>query len=234
MANGTDLPVGVSMEELATTYPQLFHLTHVSNVPAILALGLRCTSDLLDLCSIAGPERRLIEAANRRESVWLRCPEHGDVVIRDQKPMTDAGLRRALRDGLTPEDWYRKVNAHVFFWVDPRRVETLLGARAYRTERHALFVASTAEILRRFGRRVVLSPLNTGATMPMPHPRGLDCFVPVQAYPFAEWRRRRGWRKAVVELAIGGSIPEFLECVDRVAIVGAGQPDAEVEMPPTA
>ena len=219
------------MEELATTYPQLFHLTHVSNVPAILALGLWCTSDLLELCGVAGPERRLIEAANRRESVRLECAEYGDIVIRDQKPMTDAGLTAALRDGLTPEDWYRTVNAHVFFWVDPRRVDTLLAARAYRAERHALFVASTAELLQRCGGRAVLSPLNTGATMPMPHPRGLDCFVPIPAYPFAERRRRRGWRNAVVELAIQGSIPEFLECVDRVAIVGAGQPDEAIEAP---
>ena len=160
----------------------------------------------------------------------LHSEEHGSIVIRDQKPMTDDGLRRALRDGLTPVDWYRLVNAHVFFWADAGRVAILLGARAYRKERHALFVVSMAELLERCGDRVVLSPLNTGATMPMPHPRGLDCFVPIGRYPFQDWRHRRGWRRAVVELAVQGSVRPFMECVERVAIVGRGEPDEEVQV----
>jgi hypothetical protein len=50
------------------------------------------------------------------------------------------------------------VNAHVFFWVDRESVDRLLGARAYRNDRHALLGARTQDILDRHSRLAVLSP----------------------------------------------------------------------------
>jgi hypothetical protein len=162
---------------IADTYPRLYHLTHVENWQLICRLGLLSTTALLDLFGIDREARRAIESSNRRELVPIRNDTHGVAILRDQKPMDDRGLERALTDGISPEEWYRLVNRHVFFWVDRARVDRLLGARAYRGERHALRVARTRELLDRHAARTVLSPLNTGATKPMPHRRGRDCFV---------------------------------------------------------
>lgn len=224
----TPLPVGVSVDELVARYPRLYHLTHVDNWESIQRIGLQSTSALLDLFGIVGETRRVLEASNRRELVPIRSDTHGVAILRDQKPMDDRGLGRALQDGITPEEWYRTVNRHVFFWVDRSRVERLLGARAYRHSRHALIVARTRDVLDRHHGNTVLSPINTGATKPMPHPRGKDCFVPLAAYPFASWNQKRKGRDAVVELAVRGGVEDVMELLEGVWIVGAGEPDQEI------
>jgi len=217
------LPVGISVDELVATYPRLYHLTHVDNWDLIQRIGLLSTSALLDLFGIDGETRRVLEASNRRELVPIRSDTYGVAILRDQKPMDDRGLGRALQDGISPEEWYRTVNQHVFFWVDRGRVERLLGARAYRHSRHALLVARTRDILDRYHATTVLSPINTGATKPMPHPRGTDCFVPLPAYPFAHWYQKRKGRDAVVEFAVRGTVENVMEAVEDVSIVGAGE-----------
>ena len=217
------LPIGVKADVIAATYPRLYHLTHVDNWNLIQRIGLLSTSALLDLFGVDGKLRRNLESSNRRELVPLRSDAHGVAILRDQKPMDDRGLERALTDGISPEEWYRIVNRHVFFWVDRGRVERLLGARAYRNDRHALLVARTRDVLDRHSAQTVLSPLNTGATKPMPHPRGKDCFVPLSSYPFAYWQQKRNGRDAVVELAVRGAVAGVVETLDQVSIVGRGE-----------
>ena len=217
------LAVGVEPDMIAELYPRVYHLTHVDNWALIQRIGLLSASALLDLFGIDGEARRALESSNRRELVPIRSDEYGVAILRDQKPMDDRGLERALTDGIRPEEWYEIVNKHVFFWVDRGRVDRLLGARAYRNERHALLVARTRDLLDRHSARTVLSPLNTGATKPMPHPRGRNCFVPLSSYPFAHWKQKRNVRDAVVELAIRGAVPDLMEVLERVSIVGRGE-----------
>ena len=227
----TTFPVGIDPNEIAATYPRLYHLTHVENWDLVRRLGLLSTSALLDLFGIHGDFRRRLESSNRRELVPLRHNTYGVAILRDQKPMDDSGLERALTDGIKPRDWYRLVNRHVFFWVIRERVDRLLGARAYRNERHALLVVRTKELLDRYADRTVLSPLNTGATKPIPHPRGKDCFVPLALYPFEYWRRKRSVRDAVVELAVPEVVPNVIEILERVSIVGRREPEEVVWRP---
>jgi hypothetical protein len=66
--------------------------------------------------------------------LFIHHPRYGTAVIRDQKPMSDGGLVRALQDGLKPRDWYRILNKKVFFWLTRERLETLVNAREYREE----------------------------------------------------------------------------------------------------
>ena len=219
----TTCPVGVDPDVIASTYPRLYHLTHVENWDLIRQRGLLSTTALLDLFGIHGDCRRRLESSNRREFVRLRNTAHGVAIIRDQKPMDDRGLERALTDGMSPRDWYRLVNRHVFFWVVRERVDRLLGARAYRNERHTLLVLRTKELLHRYSHRTVLSPLNTGATKPIPHPRGKNCFLPLASYPFEYWRRKRNVRDAVVELAVPEAVPNVIEMLERVSIVRRDQ-----------
>jgi hypothetical protein len=214
--------------KILARYPRLYHLTHLENVEAIKGRGLLSTSALLDLFGIEGDERRAIEESNRRQLVPIVHPVHGRAVLRDQKPMDDRGLTRALRDGITPVEWYRLVNRHVFFWVDEGRVERLLGAQAYRDERHALVISRTAGLFERHAQDVVLSPINTGATKPMPHPRGRDCFVPMETYPYEDWHTKRRGKDPVVELAVPTAVPDLMAFAERILVVGRGEPSVEL------
>jgi hypothetical protein len=209
-------------------YPLLYHLTHIDNVESITRRGLLSTSALLDLFGIAGDERRLIEESNRRELVPIVHDVHGKAILRDQKPMDDNGLVRALRDGITPVEWYRLVNRHVFFWVDEGRVDRLLGAKAYRNDRHALVISRTAGLFERHGANVVLSPINTGATKPMPHPRGRDCFVPMESYPYDDWYAKRRGRDPLVEVAVPTAVPDLMAFAERILVVGRGESPIEL------
>ncbi len=202
-------------------YPTLFHMAEVGAWPSIREHGLLSTSALLDLYEVRGSERRLIEATHRPELVTLVHPNLGTAVIRDQKPMTDAALRKCLQGGITPSDWYKLLNHHVFFWLSRQRLDRLLAARAYRNRRHTVIAVDTARLLASRGRDVYIAPINTGSTIFNPQPRGISTFSRISAYPYDEWvRRRNGWRDAIVELAVRGGVKDIEKCIVRVTEEG--------------
>jgi hypothetical protein len=207
---------GISSVDLAAWYPRLFHMAEAGAWPGIHRHGLLSTSVLLDLFEVGGPLRESLERRQRPECVTVSHPRHGSAVIRDQKPMDDRGLLRSLRDGLTPADWYALLNGRVFFWVSEHRLEKLLGARAYRGRLQTVLTLDTAALLARHAPRVTLSPINSGATKPVPQPRGRDTFLPLGDYPFEAWRKKRGKTDIVVELAVAHSVPDVVDCVLRV------------------
>jgi hypothetical protein len=219
------LPLGISPGELATKYPLLFHMATLGSWPSIQRHGLLSTSTLLDLFEVSDVERERIEAHQRRDSVRIEHHRWGMAVIRDQKPLDDRGLTRCLKDGLTPQDWYLTLNRHVFFWVSERRLRELLRARAYRKSRHTVLVLDTGALLERHLARVRLSPMNSGATKPMPFPRGLDTFLPPHEFPFAKWRALRKGRSPVVELAVLDGIHDVADITVAVFEMGAEMED---------
>jgi len=208
----------VDPEAFAARYPALFHMADVNSWPSILRHGLLSTSALLDLFEVPESVQAEIESRHRPESITISHPAHGTAVIRDQKPMSDGGLRKALGQELTPDQWYRLLNSKVFFWVDEGRLERLLNARAYRDHKHIVLTVRTEELLRRHMPLVTLSPINSGATKPAAAPRGRSTFLPFSDYPFEEWKRRRSGRDVVVELTVEGAVPgihEFTLQVER-------------------
>jgi hypothetical protein len=97
------------------------------------------------------------------QSIAINHAVHGRAVIRDQKPMSDRSVCRALvGSGLKPADWYRELNSRVFFWLSEERLNTLMNARAYRRERHTLFVVDTMRLVERHEHRIMLSAINSG------------------------------------------------------------------------
>lgn len=192
--------------------PVAYHMAERGAWPSIRAHGLRSTSALLDLFGVEGDARRAIEAERRPEGVTLTGAGLAPVVVRDQKPMTDAGLRRCLTGGLTPEDWYRALNAKVFFWLSRARVLRLLDAAPYRARAHDVLELDAAPLVRDHAEQVRLCPINSGYTRRFPRPRGPSTFRRIADYPYAE--RPRGER--VVELAIEGAVPDALRYVRRV------------------
>lgn len=214
--------MGVRPEVLAARFPRLYHMAETGSWPAIQRHGLLSTQALVDLFELRGEAREGLVALHRPNSVLIRHPVHGEAVIRDQKPMSDGGLARALRDGLTPSDWYRILNEKVYFWLERRRLEGLLAAAAYRDRRQTVLTVDTAALLARHADRVLLSPINSGCTKPYPQPRGRDTFLPLTSYPFEEWDRKRHRRDPVVELTVQNSVPDIRDCVITVEEVGGG------------
>jgi hypothetical protein len=187
--------------------------------------GLLSTSALLDLFEVNGAERDRIESEHRPDNIRIQHKLHGTAVIRDQKPMSDDGLRRALLDGLSAEQWYRDLNSRVFFWLTEDRLSRLMNAKSYRGERHTILTVDTRLLLNRYSDRTSLSPINSGCTKPFPHPRGKDTFLRLNEYPFVEWKKKRSANNSIVELAIDYSIPDLREMVLEVKEAGAGACD---------
>jgi hypothetical protein len=213
---------GISPEAFAERHPRLFHMAEAGSWPSIERHGLLSTSALLDLFEVHGERRVALEARHRPESVLLRHPRQGQAVVRDQKPMSDRGLVRALAGSMTPSEWYRLLNARVFFWVGPKRLETLRNAQAYRDHRQTVLTVETARLLKRHSARVLLSCMNSGATRPFAHPRGPETFQPFERHPLVAGSQRP---RPVVELTVTHSVPDIRDFVLRVEEIGGGVPD---------
>jgi hypothetical protein len=136
-----------------------------------------------------------------------------DAVIRDQKPMSEGALNKCLQDGLTPRDWYRILNERTFFWLSRDRLRRLLRARAYRGRPQTILTLETRSLVEAHGDRIELSPINSGATIFNPVPRGLRTFLPIEKYDFEGWRKRRPAADAVVELVVRRGVPDVREHV---------------------
>jgi uncharacterized protein DUF7002 len=178
--------------------------------------GLLSTSALLNAVGLEGADRRRIESERRPANVTLKSKTFGEVIIRDQKPMDDAGLIRCLQDGITPAEWYQLLNARVFFWLTKDRLHRLLCAGAYQDSEHDVLELDAAALVAAHRPAITLSPMNSGCTKPFPHPRGRQTFTSIIDYPYAYWlpRRRRGER--VVELAVTEGVPDVRKYVLRV------------------
>ena len=206
--------MAVTPDELSARYPVLFHMAAQGSWPGIQKHGLLSTSRLLDMFDIQGEERFKIEESHRPDSISISNRQYGTAVVRDQKPMSESGLKRALQDGLTPREWFKTLNERVFFWLTRERLIRLLSAKAYRDDIHTVLEIDTAELLARHVDRVRLCALNSGCTKPMPFPRGRDTFLPLDRYPFQERLSKK--LEPVVELSVIGGVPEIADFTIRV------------------
>lgn len=219
---------GITPKDLASRHPRLYHMAEAGSWPSIQRHGLLSTTALLDLFNVHGEARKSIEERHRPESVVIEHPSVGSAVVRDQKPMDDIGLTRALYDDLTPQEWYKILNQKVFFWLTEQRLNTLLGARAYRNSRHTVLILDTQSLLEIYADKVLLSPFNSGATKPFPHPRGKDTFLPLTEYPYKDWSKKRKKKDPIVELAVQHGVEEVERFVLSVYETGAGNPDRQL------
>jgi hypothetical protein len=205
---------GITPELIAELHPRLYHMASDGAWPSIRRHGLLSTSALLDLFEISRDLREALETKHRPETVEIHHPIHGTASIRDQKPMSDASLARALAGtGLAPADWYRLLNQRVFFWTTEERLGRMLAAAPYRELNHTLLTVDTRLLLERHQERVTLSPINSGATRPMAAPRSPTTFQPIESFPYERYRISRGRRAAIVELAVAGSVSDIANLV---------------------
>lgn len=202
--------------ELVTDCPTLYHMAEAGSWPSIQNYGLLSTTALLDRYEIAGAARAAMESKRRPTSVPLERTGFGRAVVRDQLPMDDEGLSRCLEDGLSPEDWYRTLNAKVFFWLTWERLLRLLNAGTYRLQEHDVLALDAKSLVQAYEDKIWLCPINSGCTKPFPHPRGKNTFQRTSDYPYAEWKAKRKRGERAVEVAVDYAVPDAAKFVTRV------------------
>lgn len=206
----------MSPEELAERHPRLFHVTEPGAWPSIARLGLLSTRRLLDLFEVGAERRLALETRRRPDAVALEHPEHGRVLLNDQRPLSESALRRCLDDGLEPADWIGMLNDRVFFWADQSGLDRLLSARMNRARPRAILVVDTLSLARAHAGRIEICPINSGATMRRPARRRLGTFTPLEAMSFAAWRRKRGQRDSIVEVMVRDGVSDIERHVREV------------------
>ena len=206
----------MKIEDLVKFYPRLYHMAESGTWQSIKQHGLMSTTALLDLLEVSGQDRIRIEDERRPESVSIKHAKHGPAVIRDQKPMTESALLKCLEKPYTPKQWYRLLNRNVFFWLDSRRLDGLLAARAYRDKNHCVLTIDSQRLVQAYSPKITLSPMNSGSTIYRPLPRGAKTFLPIADFPFEERRKTRAIQNTVVELLIQYAVPNIDEFVVKV------------------
>lgn len=206
------------LEELIGHCPTLFHMAERGSWESIKERGLLSTSALLDLYAIDEPMRTQIEKQHRPNSVTIESSALPGAVIRDQIPMSDSGLRRALPDRLQPSDWYALLNEKAFFWLSEARLHKLTGARAYRDREHDILEVDTRSLIESHRERIWFCPINSGCTKPMPRKRDESDFARIEDYPYSHWRTKRRPGERVVELAVDYSVPDIQNHIKRVIV----------------
>ncbi|MDH2399205.1 hypothetical protein ABIB85_007488 [Bradyrhizobium sp. JR1.5] len=196
-------------EDLLRHYPRLWHMAEDGSWDSIRKHGLLSTSSLLDLYGYTGKARRELEAARRPESVLIASDGLPHAIVRDQKPMTASALEKCLTDGTTPAEWFKTLNSRVFFWLSKEKLRGLLDARAYRDRPQTVLTLDTASLVGANRERVRLSPINSGATIYNPAPRGLDTFLPISDFPFEKRRKTRTLQNTIVELTVLGGVSDI-------------------------
>jgi hypothetical protein len=206
------------LQELISNCPTLYHMAERGSWASIKQFGLLSTSALLDRYAVTPPRRTEIESRHRPHSVEITGEGLPRAVVRDQIPMSDSGLRRALPERLSPAEWYELLNSKAFFWLSEERLHRLTNAMAYRDKEHDVLEIDTKSLIDAHRNSVWLCPINSGCTKPMPHPRDETIFARIPDYPYSKWRKRRGRQERVVELAVDHSVPDIRDHVRRVVV----------------
>jgi hypothetical protein len=204
-------PMGVTPKAFSELYPRLYHLAHQDAWEPIRRHGLLSTSSLLDLWEVKGKERSAIEREVRTDQVELRHPRRGTIFIRDQKPLHESKLRKALID-CTVEEWCRLLNRRVFFWPTVERLITHISARHNRGKKHLVLTVDSYRLAAAYEKSITLCPMNSGNTIRFAQRRGTESLMRMRDYPFVE-RLARGAYYTVVELAVETGVPDILDFV---------------------
>ena len=213
-------------EELAAIVPRLYHLTAPDAVRGIRARGLLTPEAIADRAGLDAEARERLLTRRRPKEVRLEAGgEH--YVVNDTAPLFTDKLAAVLQDGLAPADWLAMLNARTFFWADERFARSLRAARNNRDRPRALLVLDTLSLARAHGDRMELCPINSGATLHTPPPRGLATFAPLADLDYDAWRRarrERGEKKgldAIKEVTVRGGVPDavdhLIEVIDDMA-----------------
>lgn len=203
---------------------RIYHLAEAANWPSIQRHGLLSANRLMEMTRLTRADRNRLGRTQRLAHTELR----NGVQIRDQRPMPSAALERCLCD-MSPADWYAMINARVFFWLDVNRLNRQRAACEPRPQ--VVMAVDTAALVTAYGKRVAVTPINTGNARRKPALRGVATFVPL-----AEWVRS-GWASEAaacdipsrrkshqpVELTVIDAVPDIMRFVVGSFALRSGQ-----------
>jgi hypothetical protein len=197
-------------DDIASRHPVLYHLTERGGADSIRRNGLWSTARLLDGCSLDDDRRVGLLTQRRPHAVHLHHERFGPIALGDNRPLSETKLANCLDDGLTPADWLRLLNEHVFFFVREKDFAKLAGSSGNKGRAKELMVLDTLPLLRACSGRVSLSPINSGNTVHDAKRRGRATFQPICDVSFDIWRRQRGLAKpdTIKEVIIRDGVPE--------------------------
>lgn len=203
----------------------LYHMAEAANWPAIQRDGLHSASTLLDLAGINGEDREQLEKRQRLTHTELP----NGVQLRDQRPMPPAALATCLI-GTVPSAWYALINARVFFWLDPARLNRQRAACGSRSQ--VVLTVDARRLVAAYAEKITVTPINTGNARRRPARRGAATFVPYAAWAASAWASEaaslgtpvRPSSHSPVELTVAGSIPDIMQFVVGVQQLAPGQP----------
>ncbi len=201
-----------------------YHMAEVTNWAAIQRDGLHPASTLLEISGVTEYERENLNKSQRLAHIEL--PD--GVEIRDQRPMPPKALQACLI-GMTPGEWYALINEHVFFWLDPERLNRHRAACNARPQIVATVDAD--RLIHAYADKVELTPINTGNARRKPARRGAATFVPYSIWKESGWAIEaeslggltRSRSHIPVELTVRGSIPDVMNFVVDVQELAPGQ-----------
>ncbi|MGY3306898.1 hypothetical protein ACVK1X_006229 [Pseudomonas sp. PvR086] len=203
----------MDIERLIELYPRVYHMAESGAWDSIRTRGLMSATAVLDHLAVGGVDRAQYESEHRGEKMDVRAGDPSHIVLRDQKPMPEGRLIRALTDGTTPRQWYELINSKVFFWAEEKRLHGLLGARDYRRLEHDVLTLDSATFIPAYAEAIWLCHMNSGNTWPMPHRRGTDIFRRIPDYPV---KRSGKPDKTIVELVVDYAVPDIAKFVLEV------------------
>lgn len=210
-------------EDLWCHYPTLYHIAWGGSWPSIERHGLLSTRALLRAYGKSDEEIEVLTQARRGHWVEIECAGRPRAVLRDQKPLSDEGLRKALPKSVQPRKWYDLINSMVFFWPTKARLKTMISASAYRNVSHDVLVVDTKRLVQLEEPNIRLSRINSGSTIWKPQPRDMDLFKRIQDYPFPEKPTPSKVAKAVAEVCVVDGVEKIKNAVLEVKCGTVGE-----------
>lgn len=121
------------------------------------------------------------------------------------------------------------INARVFFWLDPDRLNRQRAACEPRPQ--VVLSINTAALIDAYRKHLAVTPINTGNARRAPARRGAATFVPYSVWQQSGWASEatalgtplRKRSHAPVEITISHVIPDVMQLVERVTPVRSGQ-----------
>ena len=228
------------LDILISDHPVLYHLTWRGAWPSIMEHGLLSANALLDRSGRSTNERDGTGRRRRSECVFVEGEESSSVplkaTIRDQETIDDDILIEYLKvTGMSIEDWYRRQNARVFFFMTkelPQRgKERGLVALAQKYEKKKMMqdmiVVCTKSLINAHYHKIDLSHYNSGYNLDDPDPpedsirgrRHDSLFLRIENYPY----RRKGRKDQVKELTVVGGVTDIRDHVIRIVEMNDGE-----------
>lgn len=176
----------MDLEKFIEYSPYLYHLTSQQNAKRIISEGtLHSANALIDLTD----DRNNKEIKRRKRFSHQPLIINGsEVLLRDQRPISEVALSKCLTDNWQVADFLYYLNDRVFTWPNLDRLTRHYNR--YKTEKPAIFRFSTVDMIAA-NPHVKFARLNTGATRANSHlggkapERGKDTFLKPKDYPFS-------------------------------------------------